>query len=174
MMMADSSQMRSLEGWWSVLACWFVSVLESVPWCSDSTALWTFRWRFGLRMVGRLHTLSGCCVFSLWLHACLPWTYVWLFLTDEYWLSWSEAPCCHHWWLIPACTSVNSLQLVFVMLSWSSMTMLSFFLLGAYWRRLLWACTYCLPSLQCNQPSTNASEAKWLLCLAGCLSSGFL
>ena len=27
------------------------------------------------------------------------------FLTDKQQLSWSEASCCHDWWLIPACAS---------------------------------------------------------------------
>ena len=38
------------------------------------------RWRFGLIMIGMLLAFSASCIFPLWLHASLPWTYNRLFL----------------------------------------------------------------------------------------------
>ena len=47
------------------------------------------------------------------------------------------------------------------------------FLLGACWRRLLWACVR-LPSLWHCQPSAAAPEARWTLWRAGWFSWGLL
>ena len=47
------------------------------------------------------------------------------------------------------------------------------FLLGACWRRLLWACIH-LASMWRGKPSTAAPEARWTLCRAGWPSWGLL
>ena len=75
--MADSMQTR-IWGKLVVSSCtliggcrvWF---LMHRPFCTLD------RWRFGLIMIGMLLAFSASCIFPLWLHASLPWTYNRLF-----------------------------------------------------------------------------------------------
>ena len=80
---------------------------------------------FGLRMrMTGIHSFCFLCLsFAV---SCLSSLNLQLaFLSDECWLSQSEASCCCDWWLISTCASLF-LQLVFVMLSWSTTIMISF------------------------------------------------
>ena len=77
MMMAHSSQVGFLERL-MVNSCMLVGgcrdrFLMLTPYCTLD------RWRFGMRMVGMLLTLSASCVFPLQLYASLPQIHNWLF-----------------------------------------------------------------------------------------------
>ena len=127
------------------------------------------RQRFGMRMVMMLLGLSASCVFPLRLYASLPWTHNWLF-------SLMSTSCLNLWppaattdvWFLPV-QAVSSADPCSAFLEHHDHT----FLLGACWRRLLWACK-CLPSLWRGQPSAAAPEARWTLCWAGLLSWALL
>ena len=123
------------------------------------------RWRFGMRMVGMLLAPSASCIFPSRLYASLPRTHNWLIsLMSTRCLSLRPPAAMADGWFLP-------LQTV----SWTDLCNAFFehhdhaFLLGACWRRLLWACK-CLPSLWRGQPSAAAPEARWTLRWAGWLS----
>ena len=118
------------------------------------------RRRFGMRMIGMLLTLSASCIFPLWLHASLPRTYRWLFsLMSTSCLGLRPPAAMTDGWF-PLVQAVSSADLCNAFLEHHNRT----FLLGACWRRRLWACG-CLPFLWCGQPSAAATEAGWTLML---------
>ena len=154
-MMADSVHTRIL-GTLKVCSCVLlggcrVQFLMHTPYCTFD------RWRFGLRKIGMLHTLSASCVSPLWLHASLPRTYDWLFsLMSASCLGLRPPAAMTDGWF-PSVQAVSSAGLCNTFLKLHSLA----FLLGTHWRRLLWACM-CLPSLRCGQPSAAAPEANGL------------
>ena len=80
------------------------------------------RRRFGLRMIGRLLTLPASCVFPLRLYASLPWMCDWPFSRMTKNCLSLRPP--DDWSLI--LSPASSLQLVFVTISYSTMTAFSF------------------------------------------------
>ena len=136
---------------------WF---LMCAPYCTLG------RPRFGLRM---LLALSAYCIFPSWLHASLPRNYNWLFsLMSTSCLSLRPPAAMTDGWFLPV-QAVSSAGLCNTFLEHHDHT----FLLGACWRRLLWACVR-LPSSWRGQPSAAAPEAGWTLCWGGWLSWGLL
>ena len=117
------------------------------------------RQRFGMRMVRMLLTLSASCLFPLRLYASLPWTHNWLFsLMSTNCLGLRPPAAMTDGWFLPV-RAVSSADLCNAFLEHHDQA----FLLGAHWRRLLWACVH-LPSLWCGQPSAATPEARWTLC----------
>ena len=123
------------------------------------------RRRFWLRMIGMLLSLSASCFFRLQLHASLPRTYNELFSLMR-----ANCLCLRHpadiadGWFSPV-QAVSSAGLCNAFLEHHDHT----FLLGARWRRLLWAHVR-LPYLWRGQPSASVGEARWTLCWAGWFS----
>ena len=92
---------QGLLGSMMVNSCMLMVAVETDSLCARPTALWTdeglgWGWWGCCSLFLRLGFFL--CGFSA-LNAQLA------FLTDECQLFWSEASCCHNWWLIPACTS---------------------------------------------------------------------
>ena len=139
---------------------WF---LMCTPYCTLD------RRRFWLRMIGMLLSLSASCFFRLQLHASLPQTYNCLFsLMSASCLGLRPLAAMTDGWFRPV-QVVSSAGLCNAFLEHHNCA----FLLGARWRRLLWACV-CLPSLWRGQPWAPALGARWTLCWAGWLSWGLL
>ena len=127
------------------------------------------KWRFWMRMVGLLFALSASWVLPLLLCASLPQTHNWLFsLMSTSCLGLRPPAAMTDGWFPPV-QAVSSADLCNAFLEHHDHT----FLLGARWRRLLWACV-CLPSLWHGQPSAAEPEARWTLCWAGWLSLGLI
>ena len=127
------------------------------------------RWRFKMRMVGMLLTLSASCVFPLWLYASLPRTHNGLFsLMSTICLGLRPPAAMTDDWFPPV-QAISSAGLCNAFSEHHDRA----FLLGAYWRRLRWACV-CLSSLWHGQPSAAAHEARWTVWWADWLSWGLL
>ena len=136
---------------------WF---LMCTPYCTLD------RWRFWLRDAA----CSFCLLHFSFAASCISASNLHLtFLTDEHQLSRSETS----WLMADSCLCMLFLQLVFIMLSWSSTIVLSFLELAeedCFWHAHYWI----LPSLWHGQPSAAAPEARWTLCWASWLSWGLL
>ena len=118
------------------------------------------RRRFGMRMGGML-AFCAFCVFPLPLYASLPQIRSWLFsLMNTSCVGLRPPAAMTDGWFPPVQT-VSSADLCSCFLDHHNRA----FLLGARWRRLLWACI-CLLSLWRGQSSAAAPEARWTLCWA--------
>ena len=94
------------------------------------------RWRFGLRMIRMLFALSAYCIFPLRLYASQPRTHNWLFsLMSPSCLGLRPPAAMTDGWFPPV-QAVSSADLCNAFLEHHNRA----FLLGACWRRLLWAC----------------------------------
>ena len=130
--------------------------------------------RSGLSMIRMLIALSAPSVFPLRLHASLPRNYHWPFsvMTTNCLGLRPPATMTDGWSPIPPPLSVqdvSSADLCNVFLEHHD----GAFLLGAHWRRLLWACVR-RPSLRRDQPSTAVPEPRLTRFRAGWLSLGLL
>ena len=136
-------------------------------WCTPLSAHTPYstldRWRFGLRMIVVLLTLSASCIFPLQLHTSLPQTYDWLFSLMSANCLRPPAAMTNGWFLCKL-----SLQLVFVSFlgaprsrfpSWSSLK-----------KTALGMCTSSILVMCDSQPSAAAPEARWTLCWASLLA----
>ena len=121
-MTADTSQTRIWEGWRSDFACLLVAV-ESDSWCADPTALWTGEGLGWGWLVGCSLFLSPASFLCSFMPPCLKFA-----VGFSHW--W--APTVSVWgfllpWLMADSHLLKlSLQLVFVMLKWSTMITFSF------------------------------------------------
>ena len=99
---------------------------DCIVWFLKRTSYCTLdRRRFGLRMIGMLLALSASCVFPLRLHASLPRNYNWLFSLMSASCPGLRPPAAMTDGWFPPCKLFP--QLIFVTLSWSTTTALSFF-----------------------------------------------
>ena len=113
-------QMTTSEGWRSVPACPLVAIvwfLMHRPYCTVD------RWRLGLRVNRRLLALSASHSFHLWLYASLCFEHTislshWSALTVSVW------GLLQPWLTVDSCLCKLSLQLVFITLSWSTLSRL--------------------------------------------------
>ena len=108
----------------------------------------------------------GVCMMA---HSMLPRSYNWLFsLMSTSCLGLRPPAAMTDGWFLPV-QAVSSAGLCNTFLEHHNCA----FLLGAYWRRLLWACIH-IPSLWRGQSRAVAPEARWTLGWAGWLSWGLL
>ena len=144
MMMANSSQMR-IWGRLNVTSCMLIGgcrgwFLMCRPHCTLN------RWRFWLRMIGMLRTLSDSCVFPWLLHASLPWTYDWLFsLMRVNCLGLRPPASITDGWFLPV-EAASSPGLCNAFLEHHDHA----FFLRAHWRRFLLACIYIFHPIPCD------------------------
>ena len=134
---------------WGLLGRLMVNSCMLVGGCRDQFLMRTpyctlDRRRFGLRMIWMLLFLPPASFICGFMPLCLE------FMTGF-----------PHWWA----QAVSSADLCNAFFEHH----VHAFLLGARWRRLLWACI-CLPSLRGSQPSAAAPKAGWTLSWAGWLS----
>ena len=117
MMLADSSQTRIQEGWWSVITRLLVAV-ELDSWCADPAAFWTGEglgrgWLGGyslpaLPVSALCGTMTLCLELTTGLsHWWVPTVLVWDLLLS--------------WLMVDSRLSKLSLRLFLVTLSWSTM-----------------------------------------------------
>ena len=167
MMMADSWQISVWEGCWSVLACLLVAV-ESLSSYADRAAPrggealgWGWLGSYLFFLPPASNPLQRC--------ASLPLTYNWLFsLMNISCLSLRPPAAVTAGWFLP----VKAVSLAGLCNAFLEHQDHAFFL-GAFWRRLLWACTCVYHNCDVTVHCT-ASEARQTLCWAGWLSWGCL